>query len=276
MAEPRLQWKESGKPDGDLILFLHGFPDSPTTWESQVEYFSKDFLCLAPYNRGVAPDSAHEKPSAHRRDSHVLDLLSLVKEKDPQGTRRVFCVGHDLGAPIAARLARLLGPRLGGLVLINGVSLSQMRRRLTQPKQLLKSWYIYPILVPGVPETLLRFVPKSWLEKARRTAGMPDALAREGTDSPNQLREPLEQYRQYFWEMWDEADPVSERIDRPLLMLFGNHDPFLTLPTMDEARLLGHDAQVRILEGAHWLHLDRAEEVNSFLGSFFEESKKKQ
>ncbi len=269
------EWRESGSADGDLIVFLHGYPDSPSSWDHQIAHFAKRYLCLAPYNRGVGRVGAGEKASTHSVDSHVLDLLSLVKQKDPLNERRIFCVGHDLGGPIAARLARLLGDRLGGLVLINSLSLSQMRGRLKQPRQLLKSWYIYPILVPGLTETMLRVTPKKWMAKARTLAGMPAELSRESDTSPNQLIEPLQQYRQYFREMWRTEDAVSERIDRPLLMLFGNKDPFLASPTMDEARLLGHDAQVRIVEGAHWVHLDKAADVNSFLESFFEEAKSK-
>ncbi len=275
----QLEWRESGNAEGDVIVFLHGFPDSPSTWDHQIAHFSKNYFCLAPYARGTGQHAGGPEKTVHSVGSHVLDLLGLIKLKDPSAQRRIFCVGHDLGGPIAARFARLLGDRLGGLVLINSVSLSQMRQRLRRPAQLLKSWYIYPILFPGVSEAVLRFLPAKVVEAMQRKAGMPAELARESSGSLRQVAhhiiEPLQQYRQYFREMWRDGDPVSERIDRPLLMLFGNHDPFLTLPTMDEARLLGHDAQVRIVEGAHWVHLDQAPDVNSFLDLFFEEAKLK-
>jgi len=275
----QLEWRESGNAEGDIVVFLHGFPDSPSTWDHQIAHFSKKYFCLAPYARGTGQQSSGPEKSTHSVGSHVLDLLALVKLKDSSNSRRVFCVGHDLGGPIAARFARLLGDRLGGLVLINSVSLSQMKRRLRRPSQLLKSWYIYPILVPGVSETVLRLLPAKLVEAIQRKAGMPAELARENSGSTQQVAhhiiEPLQQYRQYFREMWEDGDPVSERIDRPLLMLFGNHDPFLALPTMDEARLLGHDAQVRIVEGAHWVHLDKSADVNAYLDLFFDEAKTK-
>lgn len=264
----QLEWHECGNPQGDLLFFLHGYPDSPSTWDKQIEFFAKDFLCLTPFNRGVSADAPKANYSAHSRDSVVMDLLALAREKNPHGTKKVFCVGHDLGAPLAARFARLLGPQLGGLILINGVSLPQMRHRLSQPAQLMRSWYIYPILVPLLSELAVRIAPKFLLRHAERTGGMPPELAEEGANSPQQLLEPLKQYREYFWEMWSAEDEVSERIDQPLLMLFGNKDPFLTCPTMDEARLLGHDSQVRIVEGHHWLHREKSAEVNQVIDGF--------
>ncbi len=267
-----LQWKEYGNPNGDLLFFLHGYPDSPSTWDRQVEYFSKEYFCLTPFNRGVGEAGAKASHSSHRRDSLVMDLLALAKDKNPQGIRNVFCIGHDLGAPLAARFARLLGEQLAGLILINGISLSQMRGRLSQPAQLLKSWYIYPILLPGLSEMMVRLAPQWLLRHAEKYGGLPHELAEEGLRSPQQLLAPLKQYREYFWEMWESSNPVSERIDRPLLMLFGNKDPFLMCPTMDEARALGHDSQVRILQGNHWLHREKADEVNHFIHGFIKSS----
>ncbi len=268
----RLEWKETGNPDGDILFFLHGYPDSPETWDQQLSFFAKKYLCIAPFNRGVGPRHANEKNSAHSRDSFVLDLLGLVKKLDPGGKKKIACIGHDLGAPLAARFARLLGDRLSALVMIGGVSLSQMKRRMTQPKQWLKSWYIYPMLVPGVVETVLKHMPKSLLNFSQKQAGLPPRLATEWEKSPHQLLEPIKQYREYFWEMLASSDPVSERIEQPLLMLFGNHDPYLVAPTMDEARLLGHHSQVRILEGSHWLHQEKSAQVNFHIDQFIKEA----
>jgi pimeloyl-ACP methyl ester carboxylesterase len=268
----RLEWKETGPADGDLLFFLHGYPESPSTWDQQLKYFSGQYLCVAPFNRGVGHHSLKEKTSAHGRDSLVLDLLGLVKIIDPDGRRKVACVGHDLGAPLAARFARLLGDRLSVLVMTGGISLSQMKRRLHQPKQWLKSWYIFPILIPGVMETVLKHTPKFLLDLSQRKSGMPDRLAEEWHKDPQQLLEPLQQYREYFWEMLVKSDPVSERIEQPLLMLFGNRDPYLIAPTMDEARLLSHHSQVRILEGGHWLHEEKAAQVNAYIDQFIKEA----
>src|SRR5687767_5578947 len=98
-------WLESGPENSDRIfLFLHGCPDSPEIWDSQIQHFSKNSLVLAPYLRGVGPSESPRKRGGDNRyslDSIALDHLEILRKYDPNGKRKVVVVGHDIGAPYA-------------------------------------------------------------------------------------------------------------------------------------------------------------------------------
>ena len=41
--------------DGELIIFLHGFPESSIMWENTMKKLAKlGYRCLAPYQRGYS------------------------------------------------------------------------------------------------------------------------------------------------------------------------------------------------------------------------------
>jgi hypothetical protein len=41
-------WIEAGPVDGDILIFLHGYPDSTECWENQIRYFSSNYHVIAP------------------------------------------------------------------------------------------------------------------------------------------------------------------------------------------------------------------------------------
>ena len=58
----------------------------------------------------------------------------MLREVDPDPTRPVILVGHDLGAIHACHAAQFLQKRVKGVILFNGLSLYQAARRLKSEK----------------------------------------------------------------------------------------------------------------------------------------------
>jgi pimeloyl-ACP methyl ester carboxylesterase len=99
----RFSYLEQGS--GPLVLFVHGFPDTPYTWDaSMAAVAAAGYRCIAPFTRGYAPS---EIPADGAYDSETLanDVLALI---DAFGGKAVV-VGHDWGAS-AAYGAATLGP----------------------------------------------------------------------------------------------------------------------------------------------------------------------
>ncbi|MBI3556302.1 MAG: alpha/beta fold hydrolase [Deltaproteobacteria bacterium] len=171
----RTAWLEergaSGRP---LLLFLHGCPDSAQTWQPQLDYFhSQRFTVLAPFARGIGDSEPAPDSGRYGRDAIALDHLEILRALDPSGQEKVVIVAHDIGGIHAWHLARLLGNRLAALVLVNAPDLSQMARRLTQARQVLKSWYIALFQLPLVPEALLSRWEAQLIARAQEKTGMP-------------------------------------------------------------------------------------------------------
>lgn len=92
--------------EGPLVLLLHGFPDTPQTWDLvQPAIARAGYRVVAPFLRGYAPTEA---PPRDAYDSVTLgrDVLALI---EALGERQAVVIGHDWGA-VSAWAAASLGP----------------------------------------------------------------------------------------------------------------------------------------------------------------------
>jgi len=266
----KTSWLRSGSSDDKpLLLFLHGFPDSPETWEFQVEHFKKDFDVICPFTRGAGPSEPAEDRARYGLKASALDLLQLLDEVDPSRSRPVFCVGHDLGAVHASNLALYLGSRLKGLVLMNGLPLPVMARRIDRPQQLLKSWYIYAFQVPKLPELAIRHFARPLLRLAHKLGEVSEEKALRPDQVTDCLAAPLSQYRAFARELPRALRDRVPEISAPLLVLWGDRDAFLAPPRVEEFQPVSSRFTCRILPGNHWLHREAPARVNRILGAFF-------
>jgi pimeloyl-ACP methyl ester carboxylesterase len=267
-------WIDVGPKDADIVLFLHGYPDTAICWEFQIRALSERFRVIAPFMRGVGDSEPGQTVRRYGTRPVTLDLLDILKETDPSGQRKVYCVGHDLGAVYAWHLTSALCDRAAGLVIINGLSIGQMLKRWKNPGQLRKSWYIYLMQLPLVPELIVRTVPKKILQFAH-TLGKLDEGQRpryQEESGRDPLQFPINVYRSFFREIPRHINDPLTRVSCPVLVLWGSQDAFLMPPRMDELKTDAEDVTVRILEGGHWLHRQEPEKINSLLLRFFEDT----
>lgn len=266
-------WLEAGPMDAaadlPLVIMFHGFPDAPECWEFQFAGLSPRYPVVAPYVRGVGPSAKSDSLHRYGPDSVALDALAILDEVDPERRRRVFVVGHDLGAVHAWHLAGLLRERAAGLVVINGLTIRQMLRRWSNPRQQLKSWYIYAMQMPIVPEVLLKRFPERFLRFAHGKGQLSSERRPDQEKVADALVGPLNQYRAFLREAPKALKAPRRRLGCPVLVVFGEQDAFLEPPTIDELKRDASDLTVRILPGNHWVHREDHEKVNRLLMDFF-------
>lgn len=85
--------------EGPLVLLLHGFPDTPHTWDLLTPVLvDAGYRVVRPWLRGYAPSAA---PSTDDYESQVLgqDVLAWLAYLEPEGA--VTVLGHDWGASAA-------------------------------------------------------------------------------------------------------------------------------------------------------------------------------
>jgi pimeloyl-ACP methyl ester carboxylesterase len=100
---------------GPLVLLLHGFPDTPQTWDAtRVALASAGFRAVSPFMRGYAPTEIPREP-AYDLDTLGRDALALI---EALGESRAYLVGHDWGASAAYSAAGLVPERLRMLVTV--------------------------------------------------------------------------------------------------------------------------------------------------------------
>lgn len=256
---------EAGKP---VLFFIHGFPDDVESWRAQMEKFtSLGYAVVAPYLRGCGPSVPAPDKRRYGRDAVVLDHLEILRQETAQwGQRPVYVIGHDIGGMHAWALARALGTRLKGLILVNAPDVGQLLRRFKHPKQLAKSWYIAAFLVPGLVDKKFGAQADATVQMARQKGGMQSALPLPGDVSPL-----LEHYRAAFRDFPKVLFFKPEPVTAPVLAVVGKDDAFLEIPRLPEFQDYAPHAELRVLDGNHWLQVEQPEQVNRIIQRFVEE-----
>jgi pimeloyl-ACP methyl ester carboxylesterase len=114
-----IAYTEGGPPDGPPVLLLHGWPDSPRTWqEVATELDEAGYRTIVPALRGFAPTRFRDPDTPRTAQIVALaqDALDLL---DGLGLDRVAVAGHDWGARAAYTLAALAPRRLSALVAVS-------------------------------------------------------------------------------------------------------------------------------------------------------------
>jgi pimeloyl-ACP methyl ester carboxylesterase len=266
-GEVTLHVMQAGPVDGPIALLLHGFPEFWFGWRHQVgPLVEAGYRVWAPDQRGYNISDKPAETRAYQIDRLAGDVAALIQAT---GRERVHLIGHDWGAAVAWRVAMLHPERLEKLVILNVPHPVVMLQHLrTNPRQMLRSWYIYAFQLPGLAE---------WLLSRNQWQGLADALtstSRSGTFTP----EDLQRYRSAWSQPgaltamlnWYRAllrcrvTPVaSPRIQTPTLMLWGARDHALCREMAQPSIDLCDRGELVFLESAsHWVQHEEPAEVN--------------
>ena len=111
----RFAYLEEGPKDGPLCLMVHGFPDTPHTWDQARPIAARlGFRVVSPFTRGYAPTQI-PKEEDYGSDTLGRDVLALATAL---GAPRFVLVAHDWGASAGYSAAGLDGGRIRLLVTV--------------------------------------------------------------------------------------------------------------------------------------------------------------
>jgi pimeloyl-ACP methyl ester carboxylesterase len=270
----RLHIVQSGPKNGIPVVMLHGFPEFWYGWRRQIPALSAaGCRVVVPDQRGY---NLSEKPhgiKAYRLHELVNDVIGLI---DALEYEKVNLVGHDWGALVAWSIGIWKPERLHRLAVMNvphpAVAARFVARDLDQMR---RSWYVFAMQPPALPEALLRARDWRWLERALRGSGKLHTFTnaevaeyKRSWAQPGALTGMLNWYRAAV--QYRPALPRELRVTPPTLMLWGMRDIALShrmaRPSIDYC----DDGKLIFFEDAsHWVQLDAAEEVNRLLIEFF-------
>lgn len=171
----RLHYVAGGKPDGDTIVLLAGFPESWYAWR-------KVMPLLAQHYRIIALDLPGQGDSDRPVEGYDTKALALMVHGLLQqiGIPRYFMAAHDVGAWVAYPYAALFGDEVRRLVLLDagipGISLPDALP--TAPHRAWRTWHFGFHAVPDLPETLIAGKEREYLEWfLRRKAANPESFS---------------------------------------------------------------------------------------------------
>lgn len=106
-----------GRPDGPVLLFVHGFGTDQGTWERILPRFIADYrvVLLDHVGSGGSDMAAYDAGKYSTLEGYVQDLEDVCEELDLQ---EVTLIGHSVGAMMAIALAHRAPQRLARLILM--------------------------------------------------------------------------------------------------------------------------------------------------------------
>jgi epoxide hydrolase 4 len=190
--------------EGPLVLFLHGFPEFWYSWRHQLAALAPHFRVVAPDLRGYNESDKPAGVAAYDMKELVADVAGLISAF---GEREAVIVAHDWGGGIAWQFAMDRSELTKRLVVLNCPHIAIFEQHLrSDPRQLLKSWYMFFFQIPWLPERLLGVADALPVGNAVRQAmTRKDALTdddlrmlRAAASRPGALRSALNYYRAAF------------------------------------------------------------------------------
>jgi NAD(P)-dependent dehydrogenase (short-subunit alcohol dehydrogenase family)/pimeloyl-ACP methyl ester carboxylesterase len=272
---------ELGEPQRPTVLLVHGYPDSKEVW-SEVAVRLADRFHVVLYDvrghgRSTAPQPLRGGFTLEKLTDDFLAVADLVSPDRP-----VHLVGHDWGSVQAWEFVtvRRTEGRIASFTSMSGPSLDHfghwINKRLTHPTprrvgQLIgqgtKSWYVYLLQIPVLPELAWRGpLGRLWpriLERAEKVPGGDYPTVSLRSDAAHGA--------------WLYRDNVRPRLRRPRTDAHA-HAPVQLITPLGDAYVsenLYDDLEQwvprlirRTLRAGHWIPRTRPQQLSDWISDF--------
>jgi pimeloyl-ACP methyl ester carboxylesterase len=273
----RLRVAQAGPSSGPLVILLHGFPEFWYGWRKQIPALADaGFHVWSPDQRGYAASDKPPQVADYTLDKLAGDVAGLIAAA---GRQRAAVVGHDWGGAVAWWLAANNPELVERLVILNVPHPQVMSRMIfTNPRQTLRSWYMFAFQIPWLPEWAARQNDWQPVVKGMQSSSRPGTFTdtdfehyRQAWSQPGAYTAMLNWYRALF--RYGALPPRNRRVIPPTLILWGKQDKFIC-PTGAEASLaLCDNGQLVVYETAsHWIQHEEPDDVNRRIVEFLRPS----
>lgn len=250
---------ESGKVDGQVVLLVHGWPESWYSWRHQIPALAEaGYRVVIPEMRGYGKTDAPDDVNSYDIVSLAADMVGVL---DAVGAETATIIGHDWGAIVAANSVLLHPDRFTSLVLMSVPYGGRGKQSLmdtwtaqhgdnffyilyhneeggiaeaeydSDPRGLLSRLYLSPDSPREDPEvTDRKRVAGGWIPRLGAAKELPSWLTQEELDyyvaqfEASGFRGGVNYYRNFGrnWEITEHLDGV--KIEAPTLFVAGQKD----------------------------------------------------
>lgn len=191
------------------LVFVHGWSNNRTVWETQVSLFSKDY-------KVIAVDLAGFGESGNNRQSWTMasfgsDVAAVINKLKLD---QVVLIGFSMGAPVVIETAKIVSDRVIGLVLVDDLQ-DVDRRYPPEVISYMDSFFMDVITAPTIDKMkpFFRNNPEASFE---RVLSMINDVPRTG------WRESINSY--FKWLNDDCAESLT-KIKSPVIAINSDQEP---------------------------------------------------
>ncbi|MCD7034785.1 alpha/beta hydrolase [Metabacillus sp. GX 13764] len=258
--------------EGELLLFLHGFPDFWYIWRHQLPVFSKSWHAVAPDLRGYNLSDKPEKQEDYKMKVLVEDIRQLIVGL---GYEKCTLVGHDWGGAVAWAFAYKHPEYLDKLIIFNAPHPVTFARELAENSEQRKaSEYIKEFQKEGAAARLMeddynvldQMILKHGKEKGYFTE---DDAAKYKESWRNGSMEGMLSYYKNIKQAGTVIHTLLHSLEVPVLVIWGMKDPALLSGNLKGLENHVKDLQIRKVEDAyHSPQQEKPNEVNAAIEAF--------
>jgi pimeloyl-ACP methyl ester carboxylesterase len=256
-----------GSDTGELVLFLHGFPEFADSWLPLMTGVADAGYRVAAFDqRGYSPNARPEAVDEYRVPKLVDDVLAAA---DQLGANRFHLVGHDWGGMLAWHVAADHPEFLRSLtVLSTPHPVAFLNALRTDSDQQDRSRYIKIFRMPGHLAEAALLADNAKRLRAAYEDKLPPAqvdLNVRRLSEPGALTAALNWYR--AMEFDPSFDGASKIVAVPTLYVWGEQDHALgESAALATARYVTAPYDFVLLPGkSHWLPTEASAEITPLL-----------
>ena len=273
---------------GQMIMFLHGFPDNPYSFKSQILALAKaGYHSVAPYKRGFTPNDTIVNPIQHS-STYTQDVVALI---DAFKEKQVILVGHDWGAGAAYGVSKYAPEKVKALITM-AVPLSPafFTSYTDNLKQMKRSWYLFFFQSPyaydafkkndyAIIDTMWRDWCPDWKDFSAEIKSVKETYRKQGSAECA-----VNYYRQSFGN-YTLTDPELQKIGAafsdgkpfsvPTLYLHGANDGCIGAENVEGMQyLFSNKFEKHIIPNAgHFVQMEKPEIVSTYFLEFLKNIK---
>ena len=254
--------RADGPEDGELVLLLHGFPQTSFSWRHQLPALATaGYRAVAPDQRGYSPGARPADMASYRAERYVEDVMGLA---DVLGAERFHLVGHDFGGFVAWDVASHHPERLSTLTVVSTPHPAPFSKSILEGgEQRDRSSYMLFFRSPGA-EAFFLDDAAAGLRSLYEASGLTkfDEYVRVLTQ-PGAMTAALNWYRAVDRSAAGEIGSITT----PTLYVWSTNDPALG---REAAEATGEHVdgpyRFEVLDGvSHWIPEEAPEELNGLL-----------
>jgi len=247
----RLRCIETGSPEGEPVLLLHGYTDSAFSFSPVLPFLPSSFRAIVPDHRGHGMSERPER--GYAMTDFAADAVALL---DCLGIERATVVGHSMGGFIAQQMAIEHPERVERLVLA-GTAANPRNESVLELRAAVEA------LEDPVPPEFAREFQASTIHR-RLPPAFFDAVVAES------LRLPSQTWREVMSGMMAmRIEAELHRIRVPTLVLWGDRDAIFGRDLQHRLCAGIAGAELRVYpETGHALHWEQPECFAGDLESF--------
>lgn len=243
-----------GPADGELVLLLHGFPQTSASWRDQIAALAAaGFRAVAPDQRGYSPRARPVDLVAYALPELVGDVVGFA---EALGAERFHLVGHDWGGAVAWHVAARHPVRLHTLAVVSTPHPEALRRAYRGElggDQAERSGYIAFFREPDSQDRILEN-DAALFRLLFAGSGMPEGRERpylEALGTPEALGAALNWYRAASVADAEGLGPITT----PTLYVWSTEDVALSAEAAEAtAECVAGPYRFAVLEGvSHWI-----------------------